>query len=139
MKNEKKVLWRKHGLLAAVTLFVAAPNAGLADSFTDALVGGKVNLDMRLRYEYVDQDNDLKDANALTLRSRLGYLTGKFKGFDTMIEMENNAPIVRDYNSGPGGNNKTEYSVVADPEATEVNQVFLGFDGIPDTPLKVIH
>jgi hypothetical protein len=136
MKKGKKVQWRKYGLLAAVALSITGPNAGLADSFTDALVGGKVNLDMRLRYEYVDQDNNLKDANALTLRTRLGYVTGKFKGFDAKIEMENNAPIVSDYNSGPGGNNKTEYSVVADPEATEVNQAFLGFNGIPDTSLK---
>ena len=28
----------------------------LADSFSDALTGVKINLDMRLRYEYVDQD-----------------------------------------------------------------------------------
>lgn len=137
MKKEKEIQWRKHGLLTAITLLITAPNVGLADSFSDALTGGKINLDMRLRYEYVDQDNNLKDAHALTLRTRLGYVTGKFKGFDAMIEMENNAPLVRDYNPRPGGNNKTEYSVVADPEATEVNQVFLGFNGIPDTPLKV--
>ena len=107
------------------------------DSFTDAPIGGKVNLDMCLRYEYIDQDNARKDANTFTLRTRLGYNTAKFKGFNAMVEVENNALIVNDFNSGPGGNSKTEYSVVADPEATEVNQAFLEFDGIPDTPLKV--
>jgi alginate export protein len=137
MKNTKSSKFKRYGLLAVSTFILITPNTVIADSFSDALKGGKVNLDMRLRYEYVDQDNTLSSANALTLRTRLGYTTAKFKGFDVMVEMENNAPVVRDYNSGPGGNNKTEYSVVADPEATEVNQVFLGFDGIPDTPLKV--
>jgi hypothetical protein len=64
MKNEKEIQWRKHGLLTAIPLLITAPNVGLADSFSDALTGGKVNLDMRLRYEYVDQGNNLKDANA---------------------------------------------------------------------------
>jgi Alginate export len=137
MKNKESSQLKRYGLLIVSTLVLFSPNAVSADSFTDALKGGKVNLDMRLRYEYVDQDNTLKDANALTLRTRLGYHTGKFKGFNAMVEMENNAPVIRDYNSGPGGNNNIEYSAVSDPEATEVNQVFLGFDGIPDTPLKV--
>lgn len=136
MKKGTIVKWIYYKFLAAVTLLMTVPENGLAESFSEALTGGKVNLDMRLRYESVNQDNDLKDANALTLRTRLGYTTGKFKGFDAMIEMENNAPIIKDYNSGPGGNNKTEYSTVADQEATEVNQAFLGFDGIPGTPLK---
>ena len=113
MKSTKSSQLKRYGLLAVSTFILITPNTVSADSFSDALKGGKVNLDMRLRYEYVDQDNTLSAANALTLRARLGYTTAKFKGFDVMVEMENNAPVVRDYNSGPGGNNKTEYSVQA--------------------------
>ncbi|MEN8198834.1 MAG: alginate export family protein [Thermodesulfobacteriota bacterium] len=137
MKNKKSSQLKKYGMFALSTLVLITANDIHAESFTDALIGGKVNLDMRLRYEYVDQDNILDDANAFTLRTRLGYKTANFMGFAAMVEMENNAPIVEDYNSGPGGNNKTEYSVVADQEATEVNQAFLEFDAIPATPLKV--
>ena len=33
-------------------------------------------------------------------------------------------------------NRKTQYPVVADPEATEVNQAYLIYGGIPDTRLQ---
>ena len=40
-----------------------------------ALTGGTVNVNLRLRYELVEQDNALEDADALTLRTALGYTT----------------------------------------------------------------
>ena len=51
------------------------------DSFYEALTGGKVSFSARLRYESVEQDNSLKDADAVTLRTTLGYKTGDFHGF----------------------------------------------------------
>ena len=33
-------------------------------------------------------------------------------------------------------NGKTQFPVVADPEATEVNQVYLTYGGVPDTTLR---
>ncbi|MEN8189306.1 MAG: alginate export family protein [Thermodesulfobacteriota bacterium] len=137
MKNRNSSQLKRYGIVALSMLVLITADNAHAETFTDALKGGKVNLDMRLRYEYVDQSNDLDTASAFTLRTRLGYTTGRYMGFGAMVEMENNAVIVEDYNSGPGGNGKAEYSVVADQEATEVNQAFLGFDMIPSTPLKV--
>lgn len=108
-----------------------------ADTFTEALTGGKVKADVRLRYEQVDQDNAVDTADGLTLRTRLGYNTGSFQGFDAFVEMENSSALVEDFNSGPGGNGKTGYSVIGDPDGTEVNQAYLGHSGlIPDTSMK---
>ena len=120
------------GALLAASL--AAPvNAG--DDFTAALVGGKATADLRLRYEGVDQDNALKDAKAATLRARLGYQTGEFKGFGAFLEAEHVTALgAEHYNSTV--NSETAYSVVADPEATEINQAFLSYSGISDTVLK---
>jgi len=42
---------------------------------------GKFYGDIRLRYEGVDQDNVLEDADAVTLRTRLGYKTPSAQGF----------------------------------------------------------
>ncbi|MDX2322137.1 MAG: hypothetical protein QNK26_16250, partial [Moritella sp.] len=91
----------------------------LADNFTDAVTGGKTTLDMNLRYEFVDQDNDLKNANALTLRTRLNYTTAAYNGVVGVIEFEDSRAVagVDDYNNTLGKN--TDYSVVADPETTE--------------------
>jgi len=123
-----------HSLTLAVAgiLGAALSNASLADSFTEALTGGTPKLDMRLRYENVNQDNSLKDAEALTLRTRLGYETGKYQEFKAYVEMENvTAVLDDDYNSTKNG--KTQYSTVVDPEGTEVNQAYLDFSGLQDT------
>ncbi len=120
------------GALLAASL--AAP-ATAADDFTTALVGGKASADLRLRYEGVEQDNALKDADATTVRVRLGYQTGEFLGFSAFLEAEHLTALGSEgYNSTVNG--KTAYSVVADPEFTEINQAFLSYSGLPDTALK---
>ncbi len=101
----------------------------VADSISEALTEGKPSLDMRLRYEAVEQDNALQDAKALTLRTRLGYTTGSFNGLSAMIEFEDVRIVggVDEYSVGPTGFNPGLYSVIADPETTEVDQGFLQY------------
>lgn len=107
------------------------------DSLGAALTSGKVSLDMRYRYERVDQDNALKTANASTLRTRLGYTTGSFYNLSAMLEAENITVIgAEHYDDGiPGG--KTQYSKVVDPATTEINQAYLGFTGWSDTVMNL--
>lgn len=138
MKTQTTCWWRPLLLAGLPAIVAAAPLAAQADSFTEALTGGDVKLDVRARYENVDQDNSLKNADGLTVRTRLGYNTGQFHGFDAFIEMEDNTALIEDYNSGPGGNGKTKYSVIADPDDTEVNQAYLGYSGVvPGTTFKL--
>lgn len=121
----------------AVTALLGLTGQAQAGGFTEALTGGTPSVDVRLRYEHVDQDNPLKDADGLTVRTRLGYLTGKHHDVDAYVEMENTSALIEDYNSGPGGNGKGQYSVIADPDNTEVNQAWLGYSGIPDSTVKL--
>lgn len=124
---------RAHAALLSLPLFALPAFAG--GSFADALMGGKPSLDARYRYESVSQENALKAANASTLRLRFGYETGEFKGFGAMLEGEHSSVVGTDnYNSTT--NRKTAYSIIADPEFTEVNQAYLSYSGIPDTRLK---
>lgn len=124
---------RAHAALLSLSLFALPAFAG--DSFADALMGGKPSLDARYRYESVSQENALKAANASTLRLRFGYETGEFKGFGVMLEGEHSSVVGTDnYNSTT--NRQTAYSIIADPEFTEVNQAYLSYSGIPDTRLK---
>jgi len=62
-------------LASAGFLLVPAVQAETGHDFTGALTGGKATLDMRLRSETVSQESKPEDASALTLRTRLGYLT----------------------------------------------------------------
>lgn len=104
-------------------------DSGTAGSFTEALMGGDVSADFRMRYENVDQDNALQNADALTLRSRLAYTTDVFSGLSAMMEVEDVRIVggVDDYSVGPSGFNPGRYSGIADPETTEVDQAFIQY------------
>lgn len=111
------------------SLFIAAPAAVNAEmSFTEALTGGKVGFSARLRYESVEQDNALKDADALTLRTTLSYKTLPFHGFSAFVEAEDVSEVGSDDFNNAAGNGMTEYSVIADPEGTEINQAYLQYN-----------
>jgi len=125
--------------LASVALSVTGVSLPLSSyaavTLTEALTGGKTNMDIRLRYESVEQSNALEDASATTVRTRLGYTTGEYKGFSVFAEMEDVSALGdTEYNSTTNG--KDTYSVVADPTGAEMNQVNLSYSGVSDTVLK---
>lgn len=102
----------------------ALPAAALAAAGDDLTLDPK--LDLRLRYENVDQDGFADNAEALTLRTRLGLAIGMPSDFSGLVEFEDvHALGIDDYNSTANG--KTGYPVVADPEDTELNQVWLAW------------
>ena len=125
-------------MAGVVVLNVSAQAAvSAAESFTDALTSGKPYVDLRLRYETVDQNNALQDADALTLRTKLGYATDQYHGFSATIELEDSRSVfgVDDYSLPPTGFKTGQFSVIADPETTELDQGFIqykssGFTGI---------
>jgi hypothetical protein len=113
-------------LLTLPLLAVTAPSWAdqpLSNLFTQ----GKPILDARYRFENVDQNNDQRDANAQTLRTRAGFQSGKWYGLSGLLEVDNVSRIGDDaYNSTRNG--QKEYAVVADPDGTEVNQALLRYD-----------
>jgi hypothetical protein len=123
-------------MLASASALAAQDTASLPpggeSDFVKALTDGKLLLDARYRYEHVDQDGLAHDANAHTVRTRLGYETGKFHDFSLLVEGENIAGIgSENYNDTING--KTTYPTVADPEDTALNRLQLTYTGIPDT------
>jgi len=106
-------------------------SSGLAE----ALAAGSHWVKMRLRYESVDQDSFSDQADALTLRTLLGYKSGDWDGFSMLLEAEDVSPIGDDdFNSTVNG--KGSFPVVADPDGTEVNQAFLQYGGFEDTQVR---
>jgi hypothetical protein len=125
-------------LASAISALAMAPvtSAQADDAFYEALTGGKASFSARLRYEEVEQDNALEDAEALTLRTTLGYKTGAYHGFKGFIEFEDVTNLGDDdeYNSTQNGN--TGYSVIADPEDTSVSQAYIEYTAA-DTTAKI--
>lgn len=97
------------------------------EDFSNLLTQGKPILDARYRYEHVDQDNALKHANAQTLRTRVGFQSGKWYGLSALVEADNVSRIGdAAYNSTRNG--QAEYAVVADPDGSEINQALLRYE-----------
>lgn len=111
----------------AVSMILGGP--ALADdfSFEDALKNGDTKISFRARYESVEQDNNLLDATAITNRTRLTFNSAAFGKWQFNVEMDNVAVVLEDYNSRTNGFNN--YSVIADPEGTDLNQAKLTYSG----------
>jgi hypothetical protein len=84
-------------------------------------------VDARLRYEFVDQAGFANEAEALTLRTRLGYETPAWNGFKALVEAENVTALSDRYNSTTNG--QVAYPTVLDPEATELNRAQISWAG----------
>jgi hypothetical protein len=115
-------------LLLSLSTFHNA-EAAQSNSIMQALGKGWANLDVRLRHEGVEQLNNLEDATGLTLRTRLTYRTGKYKNFYGVIEMEDSRHVagINDYSVPATGFNTGTYSVIADPETTELDQAYVQY------------
>jgi len=107
----------RHGAAAFAVLLVASGAPAVAAAGPE---DGRWILDARLRSETVSQDGFAKDAEALTLRTRLGYETPVWNGFRALVEGEDVAAIVDHYNSTRNG--KTAYPTVTDPETTQLDR-----------------
>jgi len=115
------------------------PAPGTLDSFfngtlPEAIGKSKISVNSRLRWEFADQNSitpaaDLKESDAITVRTRFGLTTAPLYGFQGMIEGENVTVLgpTHNYNaagSNPSGAGKT---VIADPPTTEINQAWVSY------------
>ncbi len=124
------------------TLACAAfANTGMASeveefsSLRDALQGGQVHTDLRLRFESVDQPDANLDGSALTLRTRLSYTTGALNGVHAKITFEDTAALSDEDEYNTGVNGKGTEAKIIDPENTEVDEFFLSYGGVENTDI----
>lgn len=123
--------------LAALTLLLTSVSAQaqwLAEA-RRAAHETKPIIDLRLRSELVDQTGMQEDAEALTLRGRLGFETGKVKGTSFLAEADLLWPLSDRYNSTVNG--RTAFPVVADPESYEINRLQITQTSLPDTTIVI--
>lgn len=108
------------GLLTG-TLAGVMPNPAIADD-------DSINLDLRWRYEQVSMDGFAEDAQAGTLRTRLGYSKSFTSSWSGLVEFEDvHIADFDDYNDTKNG--LSQYPIVADPEDTELNRLQLTWRG----------
>lgn len=112
----------------------------------DAIRNGKSLSSLRLRYEHVDQEG-LNNANALTLRTLLGWQTAPINGISLTAQLIDVSKLQDHFNDGtphsgpiyaysnePG---QAGFAKIVDPSYTGVNQLYVGVSAIPDTSIKL--
>ena len=118
-------------VLSVLTLLLSLAGIALAEESADlgtALTSGKVGVNVRARYEHVDQDNISDSADAVTARLRFNYRTGQWNGLTGFVEYDYVFHILNDFNSGGGTSpDKGNFPVVADPKGADLNQLYLDY------------
>lgn len=119
--------------MAATALL--SPSVSAQDQSDDFWSKLKPYADARLRNELVDQANRPREANSWTFRLRAGLElklsdTTTIAGDLDWVEVLNN-----DFNSTTNG--RTAFPVVGDPQATELNRLYLTNTSIDDTKITV--
>lgn len=94
--------------------------------------GVKPIVEVRLRYEGVDRDTPLTDAEAVTARLRLGFEARK-GAWSVLAEGEGVLSLADDYNDTNSGNGVEPFATIADPATLELNRLQLQYRTAPMT------
>jgi hypothetical protein len=106
-------------------------------SFQAALAQTRPLIDLRVRYEEVDQTGIAENANAATLRARLGAETGKFLDTSLLVEGEAMLRLNSSYRPDNSVAHYTQFPVVADPENYALNRLALTNTSLPRTAVTL--
>jgi hypothetical protein len=112
-------------------LVLAAFGAGAAEAqeaatIADAVMRGTPILEFRPRFEEVRQTGRANEGEAFTLRTHLGWQTGKWADLQGLIEFEDVRSLGAErYDSGVNGG--AAYGQIFDPEVTELNRLQLSW------------
>lgn len=131
-----KLRYQRFGMVIAL----AAPcMSGAADfgSIQGALAESKPIFDARLRYEDVDQTPLVEEADAETLRLRLGLETGKVWNTALLLEGEAVVGLDGSYRDDTARQRDLAYPVIPDPESEEINRLQLVNTSLPGTTLTL--
>ncbi len=117
-----KTVWA--GLLAATAVVSAGTARAQNASPLDAIASGHLIMEERLRYEDVDQANFIRSAEALTLRTHLGWETGAWNQVKGLVEFEAVSHLGPEHFNDTV-NKATLYPGVNDPVTSELNRLQL--------------
>ncbi len=117
----------------------AGAQAEAATTLGEAVTDGDVGIDLRYRYEFVDQDGFADNAHASTARLRLNYQTGTFQKFSAFGEFDYVAEVfLNDFNSLSGSSpSRNRYPAVADAKGADLNQLYLQFDSGAEDVVRI--
>jgi hypothetical protein len=108
----------------------------LALAASQAAGDGKAVLELRYRFESVEQADKAATAGANTLRLRLNLATADLHGFSAFAEADH-VQVLGGEHHDDTRNGRSAYPVVADPAGSDLNQAWLQYEGARGTRLRV--
>lgn len=121
--------------VVSVSWFSSTVVSQAEETLVQAINNGKLLTNIRVRYEYVDQDGIANIAHAKTARIRLGYETGSWENFSLLGEIDGTTYFgSEEFNSTV--NSETTYPVVADPNSFRLDRLNIKYTGFSDTMIK---
>ena len=117
----KSSLYACSFIILTCTLTTTAAETG-GEQLAGMVRNGKVSVDLRYRYEVVDEDDFDDKAEASTIRTRLTLETAPLNGITPLVQMDDSRTLgPDDYNSTENG--KTEVPLAPDTEGTALKQL----------------
>ncbi len=114
------------GAIASAALFSSPANAQSTEGapaptdLVSAVQQGAPIFEMRAHYEEAEVTGQ-NDADALTLRTRLGWQTARWNNLVGIVEFDDIRNLAGDYNDGVPP--AEPFATIADPEVTELNRL----------------
>jgi hypothetical protein len=122
--------WTRDATLLALLLISLPSYSDLGEQ----IAATTVDLSARLHYEDVNQPT-LTNASGATLSTELKFETPEFHFTQLTLELENVTTLTeKNFSNGVRDQNT---SVIADPDATEINQAYVRFSGLPRTIVQL--
>ncbi len=126
----------KQGLAASALCLLGSTAAHAELPLVGIIAQGRAVIDLRARYETVTDNSKTLDANAGTVRARLGYDTGYWNSFQLGFDFDQIWSVGgATYNSTRNG--KTAYPTVVDPAMTALNRLTLTYASDFDTKFTI--
>ena len=121
---------------AGLMLFCGTAPAYAGDPLSLLFAQGNPVIDLRARYETVDDKSKSVDANAETLRARLGYETGSWNNLQLAFDFDQIWSLGGEvFNSTRNG--RTSYPTIADPDMTALNRLQLSYASDLETKFTI--
>ena len=126
-----------HGLVLLLTAGFGSGLAGAEEAASpfDAIAAGRPEVNLRPRYERVAQDGRPENADALTVRTLLGWRTGSWHDVSAFAQLIDVGRANDNYNDTRNG--RVQFPVVSDPDDTDVNQLYIDYGGLPQTRIRL--
>ncbi|MEP7067899.1 MAG: alginate export family protein [Usitatibacter sp.] len=115
-----------------------AQQPGDAFSIGESLARGRLTLELRPRYNRIEESDYPETAKGVTLRATLGWRSAPYRGFRVTVEGIHADHLGRkSFNDDPALFGISPYPLLPDPRYTGVNQAHVEYTGIEGVRVKL--